>query len=143
MAKNAQDEVFSLEALADLSSGIAVYLNKLRVSKGIINPATLELAWNEQIISLPNVTPGQDFTYASSSISFAPNGQVGYITLLARLKDEFQCPQNQLYPVVFYTLDGGSSWSQPFVGDPTRSPEFKIVRLQLRGDSAFGSQTTS
>ena len=140
MTTNAQNEVFILESIADVSSGSIVYLNKLRVTKGTISPTTQQMTWTDQTINLPTITPTQDFLYSSSSIAFSPKGQVGYITLLARLKDEFQCPISQYYPIVFYTLDGGNTWSQPFVGDPTFSPNFKQARYQLRGDSAYGSQ---
>lgn len=87
-----------------------VYNNSLIVTKGVWNNATRKFDYSNQFLNAPVVTTGGISRYQGCNIAFAPDGQVGYVVMNG---NDGSISDSVYYPIVFYTADGGQTWSPP------------------------------
>ncbi|MDX1909756.1 MAG: T9SS type A sorting domain-containing protein [Bacteroidia bacterium] len=97
---------------------VASYLN---VNKGVLNPTTNQITWTTTVVN-----PPYDLSFdgtewlATLAIAFSPDGQTGYISLIADLIGG----SDSAYSVAFSeTTDGGATWGAFEEVDLDKFPE--------------------
>jgi len=121
MEVNANGDVFMSEAEVDASGAATSFTDKLIVYKFSYNSATG--SFDSTITYIPFSNEGGDYAsyVANTAISFAPNGQVGYLMVSG-----FNNAYDSLITLNAYiskTTDGGTTWS-----------DFKLLPINYKND---------
>jgi hypothetical protein len=87
------------------------YTDSLLITQGTLNASATDYDYDRWLMYAPPFTPGR--ASACEKIAFAPDGQIGYMTLLwDNGLDPFAAGFGY-YPVIFKTTDGGETWGDP------------------------------
>jgi len=87
------------------------YTDSLLFTKGVFNSASQDYSYDRWLEYLPAFEPGN--APADEKIAFAPNGQIGYMSLLADNGGDPFAAGYAYYPVIYKTVDGGQTWTGP------------------------------
>ena len=90
-----------------------VYSGNLLITKGVFNPSTNDFDYNQSLLQLPIHPQGNQNTPVDIRIAFAPDGLVGYISVLWDNMLDTHAGGQAYYPILFKTTDGGNTWSLP------------------------------
>jgi hypothetical protein len=109
-----QGALFILDAAyRKLESGTDSFTDTLIITKGTFNSTKKGFDYQRKFLQIPtsidNTIP---VGYADWRIAFAPDGLTGYIAVLTHNSFTFQ-PDKLYYPVIYKTIDGGTSWAGP------------------------------
>lgn len=92
------------------------FLNPSQDSIQISSVSTAQSSgWTVRNINLPlpvGIYHGLKAPIKQAAIAFSPDGQVGYVVILTHIDFTIDSSAN-LLPVVYYTSNGGQSWSGP------------------------------
>jgi len=86
------------------------YNNLLVISKGVWNSTTRKFDYANQVLPAPVSNAGGEARLLGCNIAFAPNGQNGYVVMCG---NDGSISDSIYYPIVFFTSDGGVTWSSP------------------------------
>ncbi|TAE52344.1 MAG: T9SS C-terminal target domain-containing protein, partial [Bacteroidetes bacterium] len=97
-------------------------LESINVNKGVYNPTTEQITWTTTVLN-PNYDLSIDgtATFSDFAIAFSPNGNTGYIALLADLAGGGAA--GTVSVSFSETKDGGASWSAFTEFNPNAFPE--------------------
>ncbi len=88
------------------------YTDSLLFTKGTWNPALEDFEYERWLMYAPAYTEGR--APAHEKIAFAPNGQIGYMSLLwDNLDGDPFVNGAAFYPVIYKTTNGGQTWTGP------------------------------
>jgi hypothetical protein len=99
------------------------YTDSLVISRGVFNEATNQFDYEQSLFYAPTVHGETIAGIADTRIAFAPDGQVGYIMLLADNQEDVFATGLAYYPVLFKTTDGGNTWDESPITVPLGGPE--------------------
>jgi|LSQX01.1.fsa_nt_gb hypothetical protein len=109
------------------------YTDSLLFTKGTWNAALEDYDYDRWVMHAPAYTEGR--AAAHEKIAFAPNGQIGYMSLLwDNLDGDPFVNGAAFYPVIYKTTDGGQTWTGPtaiVLGGPDG---FESVKYYLTED---------
>jgi len=103
-----------------LSTG---YTDTLIISRGTFNETTNQFDYEQTTFYAPMVHGDQVAGIADTRIAFAPDGQIGYIMLLADNGEDVFATGFAYYPVLFKTTDGGETWDESPITVPLGGSE--------------------
>lgn len=104
--------------------GIATnYTDSLVISRGVFNEATNQYDYEQSLFYAPTIHGESIAGIADTRIAFAPDGQTGYIMLLADNEEDIFATGLAYYPVLFKTTDGGNTWDETPITVPLGGPE--------------------
>jgi len=111
------------------SSGLIT--NNLLVYKGVWNGSN-DIIWatNTVITLSANTNTSGMAVIADSRIAFAPNGTVGWISVL--MSPVGSPGNNRIYPVFYKTVDGGQTWTGPILFDQN---QYSCITSNMLGAS--------
>ncbi len=89
----------------------SIYNDLLIVSKGVWNNGTRKFDFTNQILNAPVSHAGGIARYLGCNIAFSPSGQFGYVVMNA---NNGSIADSVYYPIVYYTGNGGQTWSTPY-----------------------------
>lgn len=133
LAVNGQGKIFHAEAEVDL--GAQAYTGRIILTSFDVNPTTGALTPNVSFITLPDDGSGRDLSIADVVLAFSPDGNIGYLSMLANLADKSLTPDSVYYPMYYKTTDGGNTWVGPKVYSLTWAANCKGLRNAIAGDS--------
>lgn len=109
---NSDGNIFVIDKNMDITGDLPDYRDSLIISKGIWNTDLEDFTYErESLEALVEESLGTPVDY---KIAFEPNGQTGYIVMLANNGEAQQIEGlNNLYPIFWKTTDGGENWSEP------------------------------
>lgn len=111
MCTSANGDVWAIDINLDCTSGEPQYTGYLLVTHGFWNADTESLDFEETLLECPMVE-GLDRPL-DAKITFAPqDNNIGYIVVLGN-NGELSFCENALYPIVWKTTNGGTSWGEP------------------------------
>jgi hypothetical protein len=87
------------------------YTDSLLITKGTWNATAEDYEYDRWVMYAPTFTPGQ--AAADEKIAFAPDGQIGYMSLLWDNGLDPWAAGYGFYPIIFKTTDGGETWGDP------------------------------
>ncbi|MGB4205061.1 MAG: carboxypeptidase-like regulatory domain-containing protein, partial [Bacteroidales bacterium] len=90
-----------------------VYSGNLVLTKGVFNPAINDFDYSQTLIPLPAHPQGNQEAPTDIRIAFAPDGLVGYISVLWDNMLDTHAGGQAYYPILIKTTDGGNTWSSP------------------------------
>ena len=102
------------------------YTDSILFTKGIWNSALNDYDYSRWVEYLPAFESGR--APADEKIAFAPDGQIGYMSLLADNGGDPFAAGYAFYPVIYKTTDGGQTWTGPtaiVLGGPDGFDEIK------------------
>lgn len=99
------------------------YTDTLIITRGVFNEATEQFEYEESTFYAPMIHGDAIAGIADTRIAFAPDGQVGYIMLLADNEEDVFATGLAYYPVLFKTTDGGITWDESSITVPLGGPE--------------------
>jgi hypothetical protein len=83
------------------------YPDSLMISKGVWNTTTNDFDYTFSRLYAP-----ADWNVTDSRVAFAPNGQTGYLSIIAH--NAFKpLDDSTYYPILYKTIDGGNTWTGP------------------------------
>ena len=83
------------------------YSDSLVVSKGVWNATTNDFDYTFDKLYVPC-----DWYVTDSRIAFAPNGQIGYISILSHNTSK-PLTDSTYFPILYKTINGGTTWTGP------------------------------
>jgi hypothetical protein len=105
-------EVFVVDVNQDWTSGSLVYLNSLIVNKGTWDADLEDFVYTQELIDA--FVDAETSRPAHVSVAFGPDGQTGYISMVAdNGTTDVISGAKGFYPVIYKTTDGGATWSDP------------------------------
>ncbi|NLN96580.1 MAG: carboxypeptidase regulatory-like domain-containing protein, partial [Bacteroidales bacterium] len=119
-----------------------VYSGDLVLTKGVFNIATNDFDYSQTLIPLPTHPQGNLEAPVDIRIAFAPDGLVGYISVLWDNMLDTHAGGQGYYPILFKTTDGGNTWDSPEAIIIGGSEGFSAVKNYLNDDELediFGS----
>lgn len=92
--------------------------NGFNIYKGVWNSSSNDVVWNLNTSLSPTYNYLPSFIDMDFNISFDPTGTIGYVCFAGHLTSG---PTDQtLYPILYKTTDGGSTWTGPTAVDVTK-----------------------
>lgn len=115
-------DIFVVEG--SLIEGLATnYTDTLVITRGVFNAAQGTYEYEQDAFWAPMVHVADAGSIADTRIAFAPDGQIGYISILGDNEgDEFMTGLGY-YPIIYKTTDGGLTWSEEPIVVPLGGPE--------------------
>ena len=95
----------------------------IQILKGTWNNALQDVQWTNNNVINPNFETSEMF-YPDYHISFSPSGQIGWVSMTAKLTG---ITSNDSYPILYRTLNGGATWSGPFVVPTYDGTQFPCI----------------
>lgn len=123
-----------------------VYSGNLVITRGIFNAATGQFEYNQTLLPFPAHPLGNQFAPADMKIAFAPDGLVGYISVLWDNMSDPHAGGKAYYPIMIKTTDGGNSWGTPeamILGGPDGFSEVKNYLTDTELAAIFGYPVTN
>ncbi len=87
------------------------YTDSLLITKGTWDSVQNDYSCTRWLMYAPAYSPG--LAPADEKIAFAPDGQIGYMSLLWDNGGDPFAAGKAYYPVIYKTTDGGQTWSGP------------------------------
>ncbi len=87
------------------------YTDSLLITKGTWNAGLSDYEYTRWVKYSPAYTAGN--APANEQIAFAPNGQIGYMSMLFDNGGDPFAAGYAYYPVIYKTTDGGQTWTGP------------------------------
>jgi hypothetical protein len=92
------------------------FLSGYIIHKGVWSSTASDIVWSSTHTLTPSYASGA--TVGDYNIGFDPTGTFGWVSLLTHVTPG---PSNQaMYPVLYKTIDGGSTWTGPYQADLTK-----------------------
>ncbi len=117
--------VYEPSLVGGLGSG---YTDTLLVVKGVFNQTTGNYAYTRSLMFAPDNDPAAVRPPADEKIAFAPDGQIGYMSLLWDNRSDPFAAGWTYYPIIYKTVNGGQTWTGPTpvrLSGPQGMPEIK------------------
>ena len=108
---NANAEYWVADLNQDWSSGALVWLNEMIITHGIWNEEEMDFEIEQMIMECETTELAS--RPALQKIEFSPDGQVGYIAVLADNGEVEISADRSYYPILWRTEDGGETWEGP------------------------------
>ena len=98
----------------DWSSGSLEYQGSLIINRGLWDDDELDFVYEESLLDFEIINEEEQARPAFAKVAFGPDGQTGYIMLIADNGGAEQVGINaSFYPIFFKTTDGGENWEGP------------------------------
>lgn len=105
-------------------NGLATgYTDTLVITRGIFDAANGTYEWEQSAFYAPMIHGTDIAGIADARIAFAPDGQIGYIMLLADNEQDPFVTGFAYYPVLYKTTDGGLTWDENPITVPLGGPD--------------------
>ncbi|MGE5318017.1 MAG: hypothetical protein ACM3ME_08465, partial [Chloroflexota bacterium] len=116
------NDVFIVEPsyIEGLATG---YTDTLVITRGIFNATSGQYEWEQSAFYAPMIHGDAIAGIADTRIAFAPDGQIGYIMMLADNEEDLFATGLAYYPVLYKTTDGGQTWDESPITVPLSGPE--------------------
>jgi hypothetical protein len=114
------------------------YTDSLLMTKGTFNAATNDYEYTRWLKYAPAYTPGR--AAACEKIAFAPNGLIGYKSLIWDNGGDPFSAGFAYYPVIYKTTDGGQTWGDAhaiILGGPNGYDEVKYYLTDEQWESLW------
>ncbi len=122
------------------------YTGNLVITRGVFNAATGQFEYSQTLLPFPAHPQGNQFAPADMKIAFAPDGLVGYISVLWDNMSDPHAGGKAYYPILIKTTDGGNSWGIPeavVLGGPDGFSEVKNYLTDAELAAIFGYPVTN
>lgn len=131
-----------------VTAGMTVngYSGNLVIIRGVFNAATGQFEYSQTLLPFPAHPQGYQFAPADIKIAFAPDGLVGYISVLWDNMSDPHAGGKAFYPIMIKTTDGGNSWGIPeavVLGGPDGFSEVKNYLTDAELAAIFGYPVTN
>lgn len=129
---------FSVAAGGTMGSG---YSGNLVITRGVFNPATGQFEYSQTLLPFPAHPQGSQSPPAEIRIAFAPDGLIGYISMLWNNMSDPHAGGQVYYPILIKTTDGGNTWGEPetiILGGPNGFSEVKNYLTDAELEAIFG-----
>lgn len=104
--------------------GIATgYTDTLVITRGIFNATSGQYEFEQTDFYAPMIHGADIAGIADCRIAFAPDGQVGYISLIADNEEDLMATGLAYYLVLYKTTDGGQTWDESPITVSLGGPE--------------------
>ncbi len=106
---------YSVAPSIDETSGTAAYQNKIIINKGVWNAGNNDFDYTRIYLDCPvDLNNNGGGMISTCNIAFAPNGQIGYVTVLGHTGGFGGSGTDSVYfPIVYKTYNGGNTWVGP------------------------------
>ncbi len=114
------------------------YTDSLLITKGTLNASGTDYEYERWLKYAPPFTPGRAAT--CEKIAFAPDGQIGYMSLIWDDGGNTHAAGKAYYPVLIKTTDGGETWGEPMaitMGGPDGFDEVKYYLTDEQWESLW------
>lgn len=114
-------------------------VSNIKILKGTWNNSTQDVQWSTNNVITPNLDTSYSSGLSDYHISFSPSGQIGWIALSASMAG-ITAPDQQ-FPVFYRTLNGGATWTGPFITNITDQNQFPCIS-SWSGSSIYSGDLT-
>ena len=114
-------------------------VSSIKILKGTWSNSTQDVQWSTNNIITPNLDTSYSSGLSDYHISFSPSGQIGWIALSASMTG-ITAPDQQ-FPVFYRTLNGGATWTGPFITNITDQNQFPCIS-SWSGSSIYNGDLT-
>jgi hypothetical protein len=114
-------------------------VSSIKILKGTWNNSTQDVQWSTNNVITPNLDTSYSSGLSDYHISFSPSGQIGWIALSASMTG-ITAPDQQ-FPVFYRTLNGGATWTGPFITNITDQNQFPCIS-SWSGSSIYSGDLT-
>jgi hypothetical protein len=141
LAVNGAGKIIHAEIEVDLNA--SNFTGRVIMTSFTVNATNGVITPEVSFITLPDDGSDTELRVADMVLSFGPDGNTGYLSMLARLADATLCPDKIYYPVYYKTTDGGATWVGPVVYSFTDAANCVGLRNAINGDSGFEIDETT
>jgi len=125
MVKGAPGVFWSIVPSYDGNIFNGAKVSNIKILKGTWNNSTQDVQWSTNNVITPNLDTSYSSGLTDYHISFSPSGQIGWIALSASMAG-ITAPDQQ-FPVFYRTLNGGATWTGPFITNITDQNQFPCI----------------
>ncbi len=99
------------------------YTDTIVITRGIFNSELGTYEYEQDAFWAPMHHIPDTASYADTRIAFAPDGQIGYISILGDNEGDEFATGASYYPILYKTTDGGITWDEEPIVVPLGGPE--------------------
>ncbi len=135
LATNSGGIIFHGEyELSNFGSGGLENTGRIIITKFSVDSANGAMTSEINYLNLPRDGSDKKAILSDIKLSFGPDGQHGFLTIIGWLPDLTLCPDSTFYPIIYKTTNGGNTWTGPLVPNLTDASNFLRLRENIRGD---------
>lgn len=99
------------------------YTDTIVITRGVFNATLGTYEYEQDAFWAPMHHIADTASYADTRIAFAPDGQIGYISILGDNEGDEFATGYSYYPILYKTTDGGLTWDEDPIVVPLGGPE--------------------
>jgi len=113
------------------------YTGNLLLTIGVFNPDINDYEYTQALLPAPITNVPSICRIATCKIAFSPDGQIGYVVILANNDGNTEESYGCYYPILYKSIDGGETWDDEAINVQLGGPEGLDAVLNYLSDETL------